>query len=146
VLNQNLKTRSSQRTATKFAEVSQRNCLRLVLVVQAAKIPVSMNKQFGILLLVVVLLALPLAAQKKQTGTDSSTTKPLRVAPDLTQRLAKFRQVQMPFRATGLTTNEKKMVEKLVDASRYLGDIFWRQNDPEALDLYQSLATSDKPS
>jgi hypothetical protein len=105
-----------------------------------------MNKQFGILLLVVVLLALPLAAQKKQTGTDSSTTKPLRVAPDLTQRLAKFRQVQMPFHSTGLTTNEKKMVEKLVDASRYLGDIFWRQNDPEALDLYQSLATSDKPS
>src|SRR6185369_4361522 len=70
----------------------------------------------------------------------------LRVVPDLNQRLAKFRPVQMPFHSEGLTGNEKMMVDKLVDACRYLGDIYWRQNDPEALDLYQSLANSDIPS
>ena len=32
------------------------------------------------------------------------------------------------------------MVEKLVDASRYLEEIFWRQIDPDGLVLYQSLA------
>ena len=69
----------------------------------------------------------------------------LQVAPDLAQRLAKFRRVDMPFHSTGLTEREKKMVEKLVDARRYLEDIYWRQIDPEALTLYQSLATSKNP-
>ncbi len=64
------------------------------------------------------------------------------VAPDLTQRLAKFKRVQMPFHSAGLTAREKQMVEKLVDASRYLEDIYWRQSDPEGLTLYQSLAGS----
>jgi hypothetical protein len=106
-----------------------------------------MNKQLGILLLVLI-LAFPLASQKKQTGTKKNPVKPtnLRVVSDLNQRLAKFRPVQMPFHSEGLTANEKMMVDKLVDACRYLGDIYWRQNDPEALDLYQSLANSDIPS
>jgi len=64
------------------------------------------------------------------------------VAPDLEQRLDKFKRVQMPFRSAGLTAREKKMVEKLVDACRYLEDIYWRQSDPEGLSLYQSLASS----
>jgi len=56
----------------------------------------------------------------------------LHVASDLDQRLAKFRPIQMPYRSANLTANEKKMVEKLVDASRYLGDIFWRRAIPKA--------------
>ena len=66
----------------------------------------------------------------------------MQVAPDLAQRLAKFRRVDMPFHSTGLTAREKKLVGKLVDASRYLEDIYWRQSDPEGLALYQSLASS----
>jgi hypothetical protein len=34
------------------------------------------------------------------------------------------------------------MVEKLVDASRYLEEIYWRQSDPDALMLYESLSGS----
>src|SRR5690348_15840790 len=34
------------------------------------------------------------------------------------------------------------MIDKLVDASRYLDDIFWRQSDPEGLALYKSLENS----
>jgi hypothetical protein len=37
------------------------------------------------------------------------------------------------------------MVEKLVDASRYLEAIYWRQMDPDGLTLYESLATSKSP-
>ena len=69
----------------------------------------------------------------------------MQVAPDLAQRLAKFRRVEMPFHSAGLTAREKKMVDKLVDASRYLEDIYWRQSDPEGLTLYQSLASSKSP-
>ena len=37
------------------------------------------------------------------------------------------------------------MVEKLVDASRYLEEIYWRQIDPDGLTLYESLAGSKNP-
>ena len=69
----------------------------------------------------------------------------MQVAPDIDQRLARFRRVRMPFQSAGLTAREQKLVKKLVDASRYLEEIFWRQIDPEALTLYQSLASSKNP-
>ena len=69
----------------------------------------------------------------------------MQVVPDLDQRLARFRRVRMPFQSAGLTAREQKLVQKLVDASRYLEEIFWRQIDPEALTLYQSLAGSKNP-
>jgi hypothetical protein len=69
----------------------------------------------------------------------------LKVVPDLKQRLARFRQVQMPFRSAGLTAREQKMIAKLVDACRELDDIFWRQVDPDGLELYQSLEKSTDP-
>ena len=81
---------------------------------------------------------------KPMTGSAArgAASNSMQVAPDLTQRLAKFKRVQMPFHSAGLTPREKKMVEKLVDACRYLEDIYWRQSDPEGLTLYQSLARS----
>jgi hypothetical protein len=86
------------------------------------------------------------SAQKESRAAEKpAISAHLRVAPGLDQRLAKFREVQMPFNASGLTEREKKLVEKLVDASRHLEQIFWRQNDPEALELYKSLAASTNP-
>ena len=93
----------------------------------------------------------PSTAQQKppQKMTGSAATGPdsahLQVAPDLAARLAKFRQVRMPFHSAGLTPRERELVEKLVDASRYLEEIYWRQSDPEALTLYQSLSGSTNP-
>ncbi|HEX9110851.1 MAG TPA: Zn-dependent hydrolase [Terriglobales bacterium] len=69
----------------------------------------------------------------------------LKVAPDLDQRLAKFRRVQMPFRTAGLSAREQQLVRKLVEACGYLESIYWRQSDPEGLNLYQSLAASTSP-
>ncbi len=74
------------------------------------------------------------SAQKKGTVAIQN------VAPDIEQRVVRFRQVQMPFQSQGLSAREKQLVEKLVEANRYIEDIFWRQNDPEALTLYQELA------
>ena len=69
----------------------------------------------------------------------------MQVVPDLDQRLARFRRVEMPFHSAGLTDREVKMVGKLVDASRYVEEIYWRQIDPDGLTLYESLAASKNP-
>jgi hypothetical protein len=61
-------------------------------------------------------------------------------APDVPQRLARWKPVEMPFTGAGLSPREHRMVGKLVEACRYLESIYWRQSDPEALALYQALA------
>src|ERR1700736_406628 len=84
--------------------------------------------------------------QKKRVMTGSAARggapANLKVAADLEQRLARFRRVQMPFRAAGLGTRDQQLVRKLVEACGYLERNFWRQSDPEGLTLYQSLASS----
>jgi hypothetical protein len=59
---------------------------------------------------------------------------------DIAAEVAKFKLVSMPFSVIGISPNEQKMVYKLVEASRYLDDIYWRQSDPKGLELYKSLA------
>src|SRR5436309_5439378 len=71
--------------------------------------------------------------------SGQSVAARMEVVPDLEPRLARFRQVHMPFDASGLTAREQKMIAKLADACRYLDDIYWRQVDPDGLELYQSL-------
>jgi hypothetical protein len=81
------------------------------------------------------------------TGSASkgASSASMQVVPDLSKRLAKWRPVRMPFHSQGLAPKEVKMVEKLVDACRYLEEIYWRQSDPEGLSLYQTLAGSSNP-
>lgn len=68
-----------------------------------------------------------------------------RVAPDLDQRLARFKKVEMPFDAGRLSAQEKVLVNELVAASRDLEQIYWRQNSPADIEIYRSLATSTDP-
>ena len=108
-------------------------------------------KNYGLLIILILLMSISSFAQRKKTRsmTGSAAKGPvsagLKVAPDLDKRLAKFRRVRMPFNRTGLTVREQKLVRKLVEACGYLASIFWRQSDPEALALYQSLAASTNP-
>jgi len=102
------------------------------------------------LLVVCFILPITISAQKENKPMTGSAAKGaesagMQVVPDLDQRLAKFRRVEMPFRSSSLTAREVKLVEKLVDASRYLEEIYWRQIDPDGLTLYESLATSKNP-
>jgi hypothetical protein len=64
------------------------------------------------------------------------------VAPDLEKRLARFKPVEMPFTMEDFTPRERTLVTELVAASRDIEDIFWRQNSPDDIDLYKSLASS----
>ena len=41
----------------------------------------------------------------------------------------------MPYDSSGLDARQKEVVQKLVDASRYMERIYWEQSDPEALEL-----------
>jgi hypothetical protein len=100
-----------------------------------------------ILPLLAFLIVSPASAQKTRKPMTGSAARGAgsenaQVVPDLAQRLDKFKPVQMPFHSAGLSVQERKMVTKLVDACRYLEDIYWRQSDPEGLTLYQALAGS----
>ena len=57
-------------------------------------------------------------------GTGTSATDAI---------LAKWQPLRMPYRSADLSARERQMIEKLVEASRYLDDVFWRQSDPEGL-------------
>jgi hypothetical protein len=59
-------------------------------------------------------------------------------ASDIPQRLARWKQVQMPYDSAGLDARQRQMIDKLVQASRQLELIYWRQSDPEGLALYRS--------
>ena len=68
-----------------------------------------------------------------------------RVAPDIEERLARFKTVDMPFQMGGFSPREKVLINELVFASRDLEQIYWRQNSPQDVDLYKSLASSKEP-
>ncbi len=57
---------------------------------------------------------------------------------DVTARLAKWKNVEMPFHSEGMTARERQMVDKLVEACRLLDDVYWRQSDLDGLALYNS--------
>ncbi len=107
--------------------------------------------RFITLFSILILLFMPgraLAQGKREymIGSAAKKAEPanVKVVPDLARRLARFRSVQMPLPA-GLTVKERKMVGKLAEACEYLESIYWRQIDPEALALYQSLEGSKNP-
>jgi hypothetical protein len=62
---------------------------------------------------------------------------PLHAAMDLEARLARFRQVRMPFDSQRFSARERSLVSKLVEACQHLELIFWQQSDPDALALYR---------
>ncbi len=57
-------------------------------------------------------------------------------------RLAKWKPVEMPFQPADMSTRERQMIDKLVEASRLLDDIYWRQSDTAGLALYKSTTDS----
>jgi len=103
--------------------------------------------------LLLLSIATATAQTKKHTGRrhngrshagTSGVTQKVNWA-ELDKKLAQWKPVKVPFDNEKLTPREVKMVNHLVNACHYLEDIFWRQSDPEALTLYQSLLGSSNP-
>jgi len=99
-------------------------------------------------LLIVILPAILLCANlygqagRRATPPPKKTAQcgiPQPVIDDLAAQVDKFKLVPMPFSVVGLSEQEQNLVYKLVDASRWLDSIFWRQSDPKALELVKHL-------
>jgi hypothetical protein len=89
---------------------------------------------------ILVLSAAGLAQPKVDVAAALKT-----VVPDLNQRLARFKPVKMPYNPAGLSQRERDMIDQLVIACRELESMYWRQSDPEALALFNALATDKTP-
>lgn len=87
--------------------------------------------------------------QKGPIGEGRAASGPISakmaVVSDLQARLAKYKVVRMPYDPKELSPRERQVVEKLVEASQYLEQAFWRQSDPGALEMYQQLEGSKSP-
>jgi len=75
----------------------------------------------------------------------AATLDPSQVAPDIAQRLARFQKVEMPFTYAGMSARERRVVDEMIAACRDLENIYWRQNNPEDVALYNSLASATDP-
>ena len=100
-------------------------------------------------LLVLIFSFVRIFGVKAQSGVSQQTlsaagaaAQNLVIAPNLTEELAKFKPVRMPFDSAHLTERERQMVTKLVEACQNVESIYWRQSDPEGLKLYHTLAGS----
>jgi hypothetical protein len=69
-----------------------------------------------------ILIALPAAAPAQKPA----------------ERLARWKRVEMPFQAKGLSTREREMVSKLVEACQLVEAVYWRQSDLGGLAIYKS--------
>src|SRR6266849_4084797 len=83
-------------------------------------------------------------AQTQRAKAQKMTPQKLTIAEDLDRRLARWRAVKMPLDKSGLSAQELRLIDKLVEACHHLENIFWRQSDPDGLELYISLAKSGR--
>jgi Peptidase family M49 len=68
---------------------------------------------------------------------------PLDVVPDLEERMAKWKKVEMPFSFEGYSKRDRTLLNELIAACRDLEDIYWRQADPDDIELYNRLRAND---
>ena len=81
-----------------------------------------------------------LACASGQLDAQAACVKHDAPNEDIGAQLSRFRRVPMGPATAGLTTREKQLVQKLVDASRFVESIYWRQSDLAGLALYKGLA------
>src|SRR5581483_3712936 len=78
-------------------------------------------------------LAAALLAAACQTATPpppmktAAPTSDLAIAPDVAQRVAQFPKTVIDYDHSLLNDNERQVVAKLIDASKQIDEIFWRQ-------------------
>ncbi len=98
---------------------------------------------FVLVLLLIIMAPLTNAQTRRKPARKTTVAAPsVKVVPDIAERVAKFKPVEMPFNSAALSPRERELVNKLVEASHYIEDIYWRQSDPEALTLHDELSGS----
>ncbi|MEO8218287.1 MAG: Zn-dependent hydrolase [Acidobacteriota bacterium] len=100
----------------------------------------------GSLLLVCGMSSTLAAADSTAVRTYSpAQIREMGIAPDLQERMQRWKKVEMPFTSADFSAREKKLFDELVAASRDLESAYWRQSDPVALGVYKSLAGTKDP-
>jgi len=87
-----------------------------------------------------IVIGLGMLTASSQMSPQATCVKHDPPNENVAAQLAKFKRVQMSAATTGLTPREKQLVQKLVDASRLIESIYWRQSDRAGLALVQGLA------
>jgi len=113
----------------------------------------TLRRIVSLAILTAFLAAAPFLLSLQANSSVSATTgssggsiaASLGVAPDLDERMARFKPFEMPFNRNGFSEREQRLVEKLVDAANNIERIYWRQSDPEGLKLYTELEKSQDP-
>lgn len=105
--------------------------------------------------LALFLLLLPLACTKPNEPSTTSTATPepmthtatkLSIKPDTPQRLAKIPKTPIDYDRALLNDNERQVLAKLIEASKFIDEIFWRQVAEESPALRDRLARQAKES
>jgi hypothetical protein len=94
-------------------------------------------------LLPVLLIGLVVAACQKAEMTQPSTTAPansLTIAPDVAQRMAQLPRTVIDYDHALLDDNERQVVAKLIEASKQIDEIYWRQVSEKNPALREQLA------
>jgi hypothetical protein len=102
-------------------------------------------------LLIVLAALLPLSCQsaRQQPATSPAASVPagrLEVAADTPQRLAQLPRTVIDYDRALLNENEKQVVEKLIQASKFIDEIFWLQVAEENPEYRRRLAAQAQNS
>ncbi|HET7712601.1 MAG TPA: hypothetical protein VFL80_11780, partial [Thermoanaerobaculia bacterium] len=73
------------------------------------------------------------------TACQTATPGRLAIAPDTPQRLAQLPRTVIDYDRSLLTANEKEVVAKLIEASHFIDEIYWRQVSEENPALREKL-------
>jgi hypothetical protein len=74
------------------------------------------------------------------------TAHKMAIKPDVPQRLAKIPRTVIDYDRTLLNDNERQVLAKLIEASKYIDEIFWRQSAEENPALRERLARQAQES
>src|SRR5436309_3381102 len=86
------------------------------------------------------------ACQPEQTAPMKTTTNALKIAPDIPQRTAQLPRTVIDYDHALLNENERQVVAKLIDASKQIDEIFWRQVSEENPALRERLISEKSPA
>jgi Peptidase family M49 len=75
-----------------------------------------------------------------------TTTQDLRIAPDVPQRTAKLPRTVIDYDHSLLNDNDRQVVAKLIEASKSIDEIFWRQVSEENPALRDQLLKEKSPA
>lgn len=75
--------------------------------------------------------AAPAAASTTQPGVAPAPDLSGKIVPDIAERLKQFPRTEIDYDRTLLSDNDKRVVAKLIEASRDIDDIFWVQSAEE---------------